>query len=807
MPRSNVKQTFLNKLFDRPRPIGVEAFNVAVPLLFPGRSDYVRFLKAEREEEQKDLAKQIIYSLVHSRPFSPPSHLLANLLNFEETSGGEGKPTSTGYLAQDHFVHLVNLYLTGIYLFSYHQGIHHQCQNYLTKLRRDYARDVAEESREASLLIRAKNEYELFSEVWVYIVLYHDLGYPLEAISPEQRTDPTWGRFVEPFQNILGSVFKDYAIKALSNLIALDLILSEDHRIEFVSYLGDAEHLYYINSSGSADDQSGTEFKQLWGNKSQRELTNDDIQTITKEFGQAILYGRLHGAFALKLVGTVLPDADSLAVLVKSATGEPAALVLRSNSGSLVLSVRPLKSLSARMRRLSASQWAEYAFQRGISPQREYQWEYFARSVPSLINRVLDEILPKNKDAYSHVKDHILGLLPFSARFAPMTTDAFDIARLAFWEIHHLLGYVGEADTQSDLTVAFESVTKSFLRVADEFHERIGASLSTVIKKQVEGEQIDPFDLLANHSLTEVEAEIVRIVSSSAGAVAANFRARIAPAVEEARRHYQGTRTCQRAFRKVLSNALGDLSEDDINPFVELPKTGKDTLPPAALGKLQDEFSDIDELLSRSGLYGFSDLLMSYVPPFAQSGENDPASAYYFDHGLASALAGAVARRAHRLAHQELCRHSGPVVAPAIRLLRLAFVVTSQAEDKAVGVGLDVFMREALGVVILHNLYPQALKPQHRTFKTSLREHPLTFISLIADGIQVWDRRKLLNQARGDLPFSLAARDIDLQVDNGDIVLGVGNKHDLGIILGRYKEGMETYIRGARSLIKISAAG
>src|SRR4051812_46069220 len=112
MPRSDVKQTLLLRLFERPRPISSDAFSTALHHMFPGRSDFVKFLRTEREEEQKHLSKQIIYSLVHSRPFSPPSHFLANLLNFEEATGGDAKPGAAGYVAQDHFVHLVNLYLT-----------------------------------------------------------------------------------------------------------------------------------------------------------------------------------------------------------------------------------------------------------------------------------------------------------------------------------------------------------------------------------------------------------------------------------------------------------------------------------------------------------------------------------------------------------------------------------------------------------------------------------------------------------------------------------------------------------------------
>ncbi len=185
-PTRNIRETLIRKLFTHPRVTQQEAFLKARPTLFPSGTDFVAFLEADSTQEMVERAKSILLDLVFTSMCPPPSRLLLNLLSsqeFDKYSYAEGD-----YIPRDHFVHLVHLYLLGIYLFGHHEKVFHRSASELQRYRRAAKADNL-------------NSYELFGVVWSQFVLFHDLGYPLERIKPSCR--PEGSAWLGSFAKIL----------------------------------------------------------------------------------------------------------------------------------------------------------------------------------------------------------------------------------------------------------------------------------------------------------------------------------------------------------------------------------------------------------------------------------------------------------------------------------------------------------------------------------------------------------------------------------------------------------------------------
>lgn len=142
--------------------------------MFPGQQNYIRFLSTQNIDEQYELAGTILHELCYFSNFPPAYNAFEDVLSIEKLRKKLLKKESYKYIARDHYIHIVNLYILGIYIFFYDETFY----NSITSSNR-YARIDRQYGNSKLSCIK-----DFLSE-WKYFCLYHDLGYVLEALSNE----------------------------------------------------------------------------------------------------------------------------------------------------------------------------------------------------------------------------------------------------------------------------------------------------------------------------------------------------------------------------------------------------------------------------------------------------------------------------------------------------------------------------------------------------------------------------------------------------------------------------------------------
>ena len=81
----NIRGTLLKALFLNPNPQRRPAYDDARHYLYPSEAEFIDFLRTESEQEMGSLAQGILLDLVFTSFCPPPSHLLINLFNSQQT--------------------------------------------------------------------------------------------------------------------------------------------------------------------------------------------------------------------------------------------------------------------------------------------------------------------------------------------------------------------------------------------------------------------------------------------------------------------------------------------------------------------------------------------------------------------------------------------------------------------------------------------------------------------------------------------------------------------------------------------------
>lgn len=136
-------------------------------IFFPDSKEFILLLQPQMQEEAISSAKKIFDRLQFSLTCPIPQVYSDNLLNVESSTNDlAGK-----FVAQDHYVHSVYLYLVGIYIFFNHKVIHEHIMSQI---------DLGKKQIKNPFSDPCCEKVKLFIRAWTYFALYHDLGYAFE---------------------------------------------------------------------------------------------------------------------------------------------------------------------------------------------------------------------------------------------------------------------------------------------------------------------------------------------------------------------------------------------------------------------------------------------------------------------------------------------------------------------------------------------------------------------------------------------------------------------------------------------------
>ena len=175
----NIKNTFKKNLFKSLPPLKPRIYRILQESIFPGKSDFINFLNEKNYEKTVDYAKKILLRLDYELSFSTPTRLIFNIIDVETKQ--VAYDSKNGFISRDHFVHLIHLYLLGIYIFFYHKGIHCRIYEKYVGMKRKWCKenflDISDN------LLSEKEIIDDFVFTWKLFILNHDVGYPFEILT------------------------------------------------------------------------------------------------------------------------------------------------------------------------------------------------------------------------------------------------------------------------------------------------------------------------------------------------------------------------------------------------------------------------------------------------------------------------------------------------------------------------------------------------------------------------------------------------------------------------------------------------
>ncbi len=170
-----INSTLLTALFISPNPQPQKAevgkfYNELNNRIFPNRDYFTEYLQAQTIDKQYELATKIIHSLCFYANF-PPSYYALNDVLCIENYNNRFVDKENSYIPRDHYLHIVNLYILGVYVFFYNSEF--------------YSRIVFENrfERQNYLIENSKKDcIKDFISEWKYFCLFHDVGYTAELL-------------------------------------------------------------------------------------------------------------------------------------------------------------------------------------------------------------------------------------------------------------------------------------------------------------------------------------------------------------------------------------------------------------------------------------------------------------------------------------------------------------------------------------------------------------------------------------------------------------------------------------------------
>ena len=761
-----VRETLYRSLFEETPPFMGEILREHDADVFPGKSDFIRFLRETDNQKRIDRAKLILLRLSFEAELLLPNHLITALLQAEEND----KAAGGYYIPQDHFVHLVNLYLLGIYIFTHHKKLHRSLNNYFKGLRTASGIHLRTLSDEAALLD--------FVFTWRAFVLIHDVGYTWE-IQPTsnsrviQQARDLWKQIPSLMKGELTAYF-------LSKMGAWKNADSYTHPLS----LKNVKHLNLEKSRNSAKDTEA-EFSFI-----------SDLPTDTPDLPlNAVRVPTIHGTRFFSTFTALINPNVLVALLVHSRSGDVHCLLVPDKTGKHKV-VGKSPSLETSDGALIKMAFSEGRTPKASSSRYSYEWYIFCPGYDSIRNSFCDslrKLTSKECSAVEIARTCSSFLKEGSPSHLTITSDRdyrdseFCLYRLiSQWSRAHF-SIKGKATATryaivNSIAISEEKGLAKLL--ADGIEERIKKHLSDLPKRTSKTiqdgiESVIDEALRPLSNLTDLKKDFIKTFGN-----------------------LLKQKTDVELQRGRMLDELLTISEKCIQPsdFKFTSKGRIELLTSECLHPFESSVKRVNSILESAGAPTLTALLDGYRPSFL--------GAECVDHGLASAVC-AISIAAHLRFVLEIANSDQQGATQNDRILRsyaqlaLSLGETVQANESLYQA--DVLMDHVAAAIALHNIYPIHLESLGRAnFRVNLRDSPFSFFAMLCDALQTWDRDKRIAQSAQGLPYKTVSDCLNIEVQ-GDIIKVTEMDHGVDIVrrANQLKIGLESYLSGVSDFIRI----
>lgn len=177
---ARINKTLLSRLFSEPNPQPqnkevLSFYKELYSRIFPNPDDFIEFLITQNIDRQYESAERIVHRLCYHANFPPSYYALLDIICVENYQKKEIS-YSDNYIPRDHFIHIVYLYLLGIYVFFYNSEF--------------YNRIISANKFERRGFTFGNLTHDCikdFISEWKYFCLYHDIGYSAEILGNSDK--------------------------------------------------------------------------------------------------------------------------------------------------------------------------------------------------------------------------------------------------------------------------------------------------------------------------------------------------------------------------------------------------------------------------------------------------------------------------------------------------------------------------------------------------------------------------------------------------------------------------------------------
>lgn len=790
-----INATLLSKLLADPTPQPkhpevVQIYKSLFNRMYPGEQDFIEFLQAQNYDKQYELAERIVHHLCFASNFPPTYFALKDVIcleSYQKETVGE----TSGYIPRDHFIHLVNLYLLGIYVFFYNAEF--------------YQKITSDNRYERETDLHNQSRYDCvkdFVSEWKYFCLFHDVGYTQEIFGNKQyvknaaKTYTTLCKRVNDFQSsfVGTNAVKQNAffgtIEIMSRILTWELIkdystdvVDVNHKI--LRYFRRGE-IARINSKGQSESVS----------------FNDDVAPLITRLQRI---EKVYSNQCLKPLLPIIGEKNIVVVGIQKKSGEVAFFSFdRGASRQLFYLKKYEKSLDVQRLNEDPSLILfddykpqefdiEYLVQTSNADDHFYKTVLFDESSVKFTldyikrtnigmefagitseNQLLDFYFRLYLFLYGELRKYII---PGKEPKQPLHAKQFDTF-LDGWNDIFSMDPVKEIKQSSKvnalifnlLQASFTDDIKSecvdYIRDISSIKKSRGKGTSTSTSSELVADIVGQYFSAVLGKLNDV-SEKDRLIDT----ITANYSKRIEQAKALLTIYAYTYSGLKSIFEKGSAFAY---SFDYCKRSEMFDQTVNDLLDQKCQAQLKTSYSKI---------------VASYNSGFSK-----------FDHGFSSAK---YAAATFNLLRESISSKKGP---KEWMLVDILFSISNPYKDNNYVAqyitNYDHIFRNTLYAIFIHNVYPSSFKDEKlRKMKTAISD-PFTYLALICDSLQQWNRPQSISPSLLDLrPSEHASDEYNIIVENDGIYLYERGVEQRQTRLASYINGM-SHLDNVKAYVK-----
>jgi len=724
----NIKKTLLNSFFLTNR--GKKELKENISIIFPCKDLFIKFLKTSSSIEQKQLANRIILRLCFGLSFPPPSMLIKNLQKYEE----EVSHTTdrNDFVMQDHFLHLVNLYMLGIYFYINHNSLRLLINNKINAFKRKLSK-----KNKSSLNL---DPIVIFSKMWSYFVVYHDLGYPVEGFKSKSNIDESKKDFTKVFKNLKDYLNSDLSIKTISKVIAIESVFDEiegsslkELYFAYIENITIEQDNKYIESTVSFEEEK--EELTIDGKKTDNTGVLEIVQKLFFDSGDYVHIPKLDNYKELLYRVTSLINKNEItAILENNDTGVPIALI----SGEKSVPVIYLQTKDSIPKSILNKNLYDFAFYEESMPQVKYSLRYFINKPKDQYQDIINGIFIdcNVKEAFYDVKNYIQVDVEYNEYKIKNSSSIEDIEFFIFYSLQDVLGYTITDDVDY-LSIA--QLSKSFANANQNVAKKLPLLISDLIRENYknyikETDDFNPKAILKEEIPSIAAGKFFDQIIKLKQPVCEQLSKDIISNLKDSSNKETNLSSILNCIQKMINENITFDTDNELDKYFndEFLTDGNRIVD---IEHIKDSsFNVWEKSLTKIGIGSLNNIIQDYSPDFSE-----------VDHGVYSSF---IFLKSLNTYKSFFNKEKGNIFYKLISLFH-------EGNSYTGAVYLEYendFFKECIGQsILLHNLYPSKFNNKNlKKYRNKSSANPFNFLAIFADTFQRWDRDKLINPSKSN---------------------------------------------------------